>query len=240
METDDPAQAPPIPGAAESAIGVYRRRFTRETYQALRWTGDNINQVWDWATAEFIYHHADTRQLRLLVDHLDDARADVGDWVVQDTTNGYDFFSNQVFMRVFEPINAYNMPFSFSPELDGSLPLEAAVGQAIGAASVCWDDLSGAGVFHSDRAAEIVQALMGEINNALRGSQKRPGKPTEKPPEDINPEHLPFTQELQYLIGKHGLERHSGTSDTVLARYMTRCLETYQQAIKQIRKVDQD
>lgn len=54
-------------------------------------------------------------------------------------------------------------PFAFSPEQDGTLSLEAAVGQAIGAASMCWESTTSAGVFDSTRAKSIVDAVMARI-----------------------------------------------------------------------------
>lgn len=53
--------------------------------------------------------------------------------------------------------------FDFLPEYDGSLSLESAVFQALGAASVCWEQMSGTGVFHSDRAKQIGDALLAFI-----------------------------------------------------------------------------
>lgn len=51
-------------------------------------------------------------------------------------------------------------PFAFSPEYDGSLSLKSAVLQALGAASMCWDTLDNAGVFHAERAIEIGDTLI--------------------------------------------------------------------------------
>lgn len=53
--------------------------------------------------------------------------------------------------------------FTFSPDHDGSLSIKSAVFQALGAASVCWDDMIGTGVFDSDRAKRIGDALVAEI-----------------------------------------------------------------------------
>lgn len=53
--------------------------------------------------------------------------------------------------------------FEFSREDDGSLSVESAVFQALGAASTCWESLSGTGVFDSDRAKRIGDALLAEI-----------------------------------------------------------------------------
>lgn len=50
--------------------------------------------------------------------------------------------------------------FTFTPEHDGSLSVESAVFQALGAASMCWAETP-RGVFNSDRAKEIGDKLLG-------------------------------------------------------------------------------
>lgn len=54
----------------------------------------------------------------------------------------------------------------FDREHDGSLSLSAAVFQALGAASVCWEHMEGTGIFQSDRAKaigdELVEVLGGD------------------------------------------------------------------------------
>lgn len=47
------------------------------------------------------------------------------------------------------------------------LTLEEAVYQAIGAASVCWEDVAKAGVFDSDRAKAIGDALLTRVRGEL-------------------------------------------------------------------------
>lgn len=42
--------------------------------------------------------------------------------------------------------------------------LESVVGHAIGAGSACWDNLMGAGVFQSERASQIVDDVVGWVN----------------------------------------------------------------------------
>lgn len=51
-------------------------------------------------------------------------------------------------------------PFEFHREHDGSLSLDAAVFQALGAASTCWESLEGTGIFDSTRAKEIGDTLL--------------------------------------------------------------------------------
>jgi hypothetical protein len=53
--------------------------------------------------------------------------------------------------------------FEFQPEEDGSLPIETAVFQALGAASMCWDSVELAGAFHSEKAKAIGLALLDKI-----------------------------------------------------------------------------
>lgn len=46
--------------------------------------------------------------------------------------------------------------------------LEEAVWLSIGAASACWDNLSGAGVFESERAAAISATLLDLVRGYVR------------------------------------------------------------------------
>lgn len=45
-------------------------------------------------------------------------------------------------------------------DLDVNTPLEEAVFLALGAASTCWENMSGAGLFESDRCKQIGEELM--------------------------------------------------------------------------------
>ncbi len=55
--------------------------------------------------------------------------------------------------------------FGFTANADGVLTREEAVYQALGAASACWENLRGAGVFRSERAVMIGQALLGALDD---------------------------------------------------------------------------
>lgn len=46
--------------------------------------------------------------------------------------------------------------------------LEEAIGLSIGAASSCWDNLEGAGVFESERAAAITEELVELVRDYVR------------------------------------------------------------------------
>lgn len=62
---------------------------------------------------------------------------------------------------------ASDEPFSFSLEHDGSLSLESAIFQALGAASVCWEKIEDAGIFQSEHAQEIGKALLAHIHESM-------------------------------------------------------------------------
>lgn len=50
----------------------------------------------------------------------------------------------------------------------GEDPVASVVGQALGAASACWDNLSGAGVFESDRCKAILDAVLDWLEPQVR------------------------------------------------------------------------
>jgi hypothetical protein len=52
------------------------------------------------------------------------------------------------------------MVFEFYYEHDGTLSLDSAVRQAIGAGSVCWESLEKSGVFRDQQANEIADKLI--------------------------------------------------------------------------------
>lgn len=56
-------------------------------------------------------------------------------------------------------------PFEFDRrEIEGEpFTFATAIGQAIGAASMCWATVDGAGAFDSERACQIIEALYDEI-----------------------------------------------------------------------------
>jgi hypothetical protein len=64
--------------------------------------------------------------------------------------------------------NAYDPP-KWEPtrraEYEGLLSLTEAVGQSLGAASACWENPAGAGVFDSTRCGEIHEWLMAYLSD---------------------------------------------------------------------------
>lgn len=57
-------------------------------------------------------------------------------------------------------------PFEFSHAEGEDLELDSAIGQAVGAASVCWT-IAPIGIFMSQRAEQILLALKREIDRAV-------------------------------------------------------------------------
>lgn len=72
------------------------------------------------------------------------------------------------------------MAFEFAKREDDDAPmtLSEAVGQSLGAASMCWEDMSGTGTFQSDRAKEIYDALMDFIDTNFDVLPKRTAVPS--------------------------------------------------------------
>lgn len=91
------------------------------------------------------------------------------------------------------------MTFEFYFENDGSLSLESAVGQAIGAGSTCWEKMDGTGIFDEARATEIVDALVGRVKE-MTGSNL--GLATTQELLD----ELRARIELDYFAGGGGLQ----------------------------------
>lgn len=54
------------------------------------------------------------------------------------------------------------MSFEFQTDSSGILSIEEAVFQALGAASVCWEQLP-SGVFNGERAEQVGKALLNEV-----------------------------------------------------------------------------
>ena len=72
--------------------------------------------------------------------------------------------------------NTPTQTFEFDRRINdgGTFSLSNAVHQAIGAASMCWEHVDRAGVFESDRAAEIAAALLAEIESQQAAHVGRP------------------------------------------------------------------
>lgn len=64
-------------------------------------------------------------------------------------------------------------PFAFAQMEGEELTLENVLGQALGAASMCWADVNAAGEFDSTRAARIYGALKAEVDRFMRLDRER-------------------------------------------------------------------
>ena len=98
--------------------------------------------------------------------------------------------------------------------LEDANTLEEAVGMAIGAASVCWQDLSNAGIYNDTMACEIVEELVTWIRNrvAYQPTQDLPG-------------------ELTSLLNRYTAENVSGTPDFILSEYLLDCVKAFNSAV---------
>jgi hypothetical protein len=72
--------------------------------------------------------------------------------------------------------NAYDPP-KWEPtrraDDEAPLSLSEAVGQSLGAASACWENLAGAGVFESTRCGEIYEWLMAYLSDWADENRKQ-------------------------------------------------------------------
>lgn len=83
------------------------------------------------------------------------------------------------------------------PELEAQprpRTIHQAIGEAVGAASMCWENPRGAGVFDSTRAAEVVNGLYEELATLFRAEllaavdpRNRPMVQRDGPPPSIRP-----------------------------------------------------
>lgn len=93
--------------------------------------------------------------------------------------------------------------------------LDSVVFQAIGAGSVCWENLDQTGIFQSDQAKRVGEHAMERIGQLLN-------------PDGIAPT---FARELGRLINRYSLENGSNTPDHLLASYMIRALDAAQNLV---------
>lgn len=67
-------------------------------------------------------------------------------------------------------------PFAFVVRPGQDLDINEVLGQALGAASMCWEFPDLAGEFDSTRAAQIYAALRGEVGRAIREAVRAGGE----------------------------------------------------------------
>lgn len=79
--------------------------------------------------------------------------------------------------------------------------LKTIVGLAVGAASVCWDDMTGKGVFESERAQQIVEEVISWIEERYQLSDVKAGT-DERPFGEVGTSPI-----LRYFVYDHLPER---------------------------------
>lgn len=96
------------------------------------------------------------------------------------------------------------------------------MGQMIGAASTCWENLSSAGVFDSTKAKAILDEAVERLQQITPGT----GVDYEKDRADND-----LYQELTRLINQRCRENRSGTPDFILGKYLLDCLRAFEWAV---------
>ena len=97
--------------------------------------------------------------------------------------------------------------------------LHEAVHLAVGAASVCWEDMSGTGVFQDDHARVVAQALIQYVEANYWPIPEDQPAPT-------------FEEDLRALLNKHGIDAKTHTADTDLAMLVGGFLDTYRRLME--------
>lgn len=72
--------------------------------EAMQWTGDNLQEIWDWTTAEVVYGPTEVNPLRLYVG-ANEAWLDleVGEWILKDALGFYPCKAG-MFANNYEPV----------------------------------------------------------------------------------------------------------------------------------------
>lgn len=86
-------------------VRKYRKKSV--VTEAIQWTGDNINDLWDWGGAAGIYGPTEKNpnQLILTTIHGETAVARVGDWVLPEPVpNRFYLVTPNVFAATYEEV----------------------------------------------------------------------------------------------------------------------------------------
>jgi hypothetical protein len=117
---------------------------------------------------------------------------------------------------------------------EGRDPLAALVNQGVGAASACWENLRGAGVFDDRSAAHVADQLQEGIRQLAQVETvtHRVGSVsvTRTTPVD-DPTQSSVEQELSAVLNRYSAEAPSGTPDFILAAYLLDCLRAFNEAV---------
>ena len=102
--------------------------------------------------------------------------------------------------------------------LNDAETLEQAVGYAVGAASMCWEDVDKAGVFESTRAGDIVDELVLWLRERIGNAYIM------QPQDDL-------LGELTSLLNRYSAENVSGTPDFILAEFLLDSIKIFNAAV---------
>lgn len=95
---------------------------------------------------------------------------------------------------------------------DRAEDIGAAIRQALGSASMCWEHVERAGVFHPDEANRIANGLLEWVLGRYR---------------PVDSGRSGFRAELEHLLNACSMENGSNTPDFILAGFLTECLRAF-------------
>lgn len=90
---------------------LYRRKPTTPPVDAMQWTGDNIQAIWDWCGCTGIYGPTERNPHTLLLTTIDGVQAPcpLGHWVIAEPKHGRFYPCHpDVFAAAYEPDNGAN------------------------------------------------------------------------------------------------------------------------------------
>lgn len=83
----------------------YRKRPI--VIEAVQWTGDNLEAIWDWAGAENVYGPTEENPDALIISTSEGRmRADLGDWVIRGVAGELYPCKDPIFRETYEPVEA--------------------------------------------------------------------------------------------------------------------------------------
>lgn len=135
--------------------------------------------------------------------------------------------------------------------------LTTVIGEAVGAGSVCWESMSGTGVFQDQQARVIVEHAVQRVREMVDGARSdeiaevehqrdRAEQIAEERAEELNARDATaaqisgppvvtrtLLQDIEKILNRHNVENVSNTPDFILAQYLLRVLAAGEEMINQ-------
>jgi hypothetical protein len=101
------------PTTLTNRSGMTKFRKKPVVIEAMQWTGDNINEIWDWAGADHIYGPTEKNPDELIILTLEDGRdgqakhvASLNDWIIRGVQGEFYPCKPDIFEATYEQVDA--------------------------------------------------------------------------------------------------------------------------------------